>query len=198
MQELRTQRWDDHRFYHQCRINQSLHFVSALSFLVAYAMLFVDPAISGLIGWLVGMATRQSGHFFFEPMGFDELNQVTNEHKEAVKTGYNMNRKRVLIAIWALLPLVLLLAPTLGGWVLPHTDFLGFVHNTGWIWLVLGAVGLLLRTVHLFFLRGVTAGLAWMTKILTDPYHDVLLYHSAPLALLRGERLERIAPTPAG
>jgi hypothetical protein len=198
MQELYTQRWDDHRFYHQCRINQSLHFISALSFLVAYAMLLVDPAISGLIGWLVGMATRQSGHFFFEPMGFDDLNQVTNEYKEAVKTGYNMNRKKVLIAIWALSPLVLLIDPTLLGWVQPHTDFLGFVHNTGWIWLVLGAVGLLLRTVHLFFLRGVTAGLAWMTKILTDPYHDVVLYHSAPLALLRGERFERIAPTPAG
>jgi hypothetical protein len=38
LQELRTQRWDDHRFYHQSRINQSLHFVSALSFLVAYVM----------------------------------------------------------------------------------------------------------------------------------------------------------------
>ena len=29
LQELRTQRWDDHRYYHHSRINQSLHFVSA-------------------------------------------------------------------------------------------------------------------------------------------------------------------------
>ena len=35
MKLLREQRWDDHRFYHQCRINQSLHLLSALSFLVA-------------------------------------------------------------------------------------------------------------------------------------------------------------------
>lgn len=30
---LRTQRWDDHRYYHHSRINQSLHLVSAISFL---------------------------------------------------------------------------------------------------------------------------------------------------------------------
>jgi hypothetical protein len=34
--ELRTQRWDDHRYYHHSRINQSLHFLSAISFIVAY------------------------------------------------------------------------------------------------------------------------------------------------------------------
>ena len=34
LQTLRVQRWDDHRYYHHCRINQSLHLLSALSFLV--------------------------------------------------------------------------------------------------------------------------------------------------------------------
>lgn len=33
LEQLRIQRWDDHRYYHHSRINQSLHFVSALSFL---------------------------------------------------------------------------------------------------------------------------------------------------------------------
>ena len=28
-EQLRIQRWDDHRYYHHSRINQSLHFVSA-------------------------------------------------------------------------------------------------------------------------------------------------------------------------
>ena len=36
---LRVQRWDDHRFYHQSRINQTLHLISALSFLTAYVFL---------------------------------------------------------------------------------------------------------------------------------------------------------------
>ena len=64
---LRTQRWDDHRYYHHSRINQSLHFVSAISFLFSYVMIFKDRAISALAGWLVAMTTRQTGHFFFEP-----------------------------------------------------------------------------------------------------------------------------------
>src|SRR6185436_4165583 len=71
MQELRTQRWDDHRYYHYSLINQSLHFVSAASFLFAYVMMFFDPAVSTPVGWLVSMTTRQAGHFFLEQKGYD-------------------------------------------------------------------------------------------------------------------------------
>ena len=60
---LRVQRWDDHRYYHHSRINQSLHLLSALSFLSAYVLVLKDPAIAALIGWLVAMTTRQAGHF---------------------------------------------------------------------------------------------------------------------------------------
>ena len=35
LEQLKIQRWDDHRYYHHSRINQSLHFVSAASFLFA-------------------------------------------------------------------------------------------------------------------------------------------------------------------
>ena len=31
-QTLHTQRWDDHRYYHHSYVNQSLHFISAVSF----------------------------------------------------------------------------------------------------------------------------------------------------------------------
>ena len=64
---LRVQRWDDHRFYHHSRVNQSLHLLSAISFLCAYALMFEDPAMAALIGWAVAMTSRQIGHFFFEP-----------------------------------------------------------------------------------------------------------------------------------
>ena len=47
LEALQTQRWDDHRYYHHSRINQSLHLVSALSFLTAYVLLFTHPAILG-------------------------------------------------------------------------------------------------------------------------------------------------------
>ncbi len=184
---LKTQRWDDHRYYHHNRINQTLHFISAVSFVVAYGWLFIDPVVSALIGWLVSMTTRQSGHFFFEPLGYDHVNQVTNEYKEEIKVGYNLRRKVVLIAIWAAVPLALLACPDLMGLIEPHTDWTGYVRDVGAAWLALGVAGLLFRTVHLFFLRDVQTGLVWMTKILTDPFHDIKLYHRAPLQLLRGE-----------
>ncbi len=186
LQALRTQRWDDHRYYHHSRINQALHLLSALSFLVAYALLFVNPVAAALVAWLVSMTSRQAGHFFFEPKGYDEVNQATHEHKEEIKVGYNLERKVVLLAIWAAIPLALSLDPTLMGLIEPE----GLVHDTGLLWLALGAGGLLFRTVHLFFLKDIQTGLVWCTKILTDPFHDVMLYYRAPLYLLRGELID--------
>jgi hypothetical protein len=188
--QLSIQRWDDHRYYHHSRINQSLHLVSAISFVCAYAMLFNAPATAALIAWLLAMTSRQAGHFFFEPKGYDEVNQATHEYKEEIKVGYNLRRKVVLMTIWAASPLLLLADPTLLGVFEPYTDFAGFADSTGWMWLAIGVGGLLFRTIHLFFIKDVLSGLVWMSKILTDPFHDIKLYHKAPLALLRGELIE--------
>ena len=190
LQALKTQRWDDHRYYHHSRINQSLHFISALSFLVAYALLFVDPASAALLAWGVSMSTRQAGHFFFEPRGYDEVNQATHEHKEAIKVGYNLRRKLVLMGAWALAPVALWLAPSMGGLIEPALGFKGYLHDVGIAWLALGVGGLVFRTVHLFFLQDLRTGLVWATKILTDPFHDVALYWRAPLHLLKGELID--------
>jgi hypothetical protein len=187
---LRIQRFDDHRYYHHSRINQSLHFISAISFVVAYAFLLIDPVISALIAWLVSMTTRQSGHFFFEPLGYDEINQATQEHKEEIKVGYNLNRKVVLLSIWAILPMVLYVEPGLFGMIEPWDNLTEWVRQVGASWLILGVAGLLFRTIHLFFLKDVQTGLVWMTKIITDPFHDIVLYHKAPLYLLKGELMD--------
>jgi hypothetical protein len=188
--ELAEQRWDDHRLYHHSRINQSLHLLSALSFLTSYALLLVSPGIAALVGWLVAMWSRQIGHFFFEPKDFDEVNQLSHERKEEIKVGYNLRRKVVLLTLWALSPLLLVLDPTLGGVLEAHGDWPGFVDNVALVWLVLGGAGLLFRTVQLFFIRSPQTGLVWCTKILTDPFHDVQLYHKSPLHLLRGELID--------
>jgi len=187
---LRTQRFDDHRYYHHSRINQSLHFISAISFVVAYAMLFIDPVISALIAWLISMTTRQSGHFFFEPLGYDEVNQATQEHKEEIKVGYNLNRKVVLLSIWAAMPLALYAQPGLFGLIETWETWTELTRQIGGAWLMLGVAGLLFRTIHLFFIKDIQTGLVWMTKILTDPFHDIVLYHKAPLYLLRGELID--------
>src|SRR6516162_11938132 len=114
-QALRTQRWDDHRYYHHSRINQSLHLLSSLSFLTSYVLVFTSPAAAALVGWLAAMVSRQVGHFFFEPKGYDEVNQASHEHKESIKVGYNLHRKVILLSLWGLSPVVLWLDPTLFG-----------------------------------------------------------------------------------
>jgi hypothetical protein len=198
LRALEVQRWDDHRYYHHSRINQSLHLVSAISFVIAYAMLFVDPVIAALIAWLVSMTSRQAGHFFFEPKGYDHVNQATHEHKEEIKVGYNLRRKVVLMGLWAGAPLLLWLAPSLFGLIEPAAGFEGWVRDVGMTWLALGVGGLLFRTVQLFFIKDVMTGLVWATKILTDPFHDILLYRRAPLQLLRGELIDPMAHAQRG
>lgn len=187
---LNEQRWDDHRYYHQSRINQTLHFMSAIGFLVAYSMVFTDPAMAAMIGWLWSMGTRQSGHFFFEPQGYDKVNHATNEYKEAIKVGYNLQRKVVLIAIWLLSPCLLLASPSLFGLVTPAETYKETIDQIGMIWLFIGIAGLIFRTVHLFLIRDVKTGLVWMTKILTDPLHDLKMYYKAPFYLMRGQLID--------
>ena len=185
LQTLRVQRWDDHRFYHHSLVNQSLHLVSAINFVVAYALLFVDPAMAAILAWTVSMTTRQAGHFFFEPRGYDHVNQVTDEYKEEVKVGYNIQRKIVLMGAWVAIPAVLWFQPSLFGLIQPATDFRGFVHDVGIAWLSLGITGLVFRVVQLWLTQGFIAGLAWGTKIVTDPFHDIALYRNAPIQLLK-------------
>ena len=119
--------------------------------------------------------------------GYDQVNQATHEHKEEIKVGYNLRRKIVLMALWAAAA-----AGAVAGALAVRPDragrrLQGYLHDVGIAWLALGVGGLLFRTVHLFFLHDVQTGLVWVTKILTDPFHDVMLYCSAPLHLLRGE-----------
>jgi len=192
LQELATQRWDDHRYYHHSRINQSLHLVSAISFLCAYALIFVQPAAAVLLAWLVAMPSRQIGHFFFEPKGYDIANRASHEYKERVKVGYNLQRKIVLMSVWGCSPLLLVISPTLFGMVEAPRDAMGFVDHVAFLWLAIGVGAVVARTVQLFYLRSVQAGLVWFTKILTDPLHDVKLYYKSPAYLLRGELLDPI------
>lgn len=195
-EELREQRWDDHRYYHHSRINQSLHLFSACCFLTAYVLIFVNPVAAALVGWLLAMVSRQTGHFFFEPKGFDEVNHTTHEHKEAIKVGYNLRRKVVLLSIWVAIPVTLWLEPSLFGLMTPHTEWYGHLHNTCVLWLVLGGAAVLTRTVYLMIVRDAQTGLVWATKILTDPFHDIKLYHKSPYYVLKGELLDPMAEVP--
>lgn len=191
--QLAEQRLDDHRFYHHSLVNQSLHFVSACTFMAAYGLLFRDPALASLLAWGVAMTSRQAGHFFFEPKGYDHENQVTHRHKEEVKVGYNLFRKWVLMSLWAAVPLVLWLDPTLGGLLDRPVGWLGLLRFVGAGWLALGVGAILFRAVQLTIQRDAETGIVWATKIVTDPFSDFLLYWRAPMRLLKGERTDGVA-----
>ena len=186
-EELHRQRWDDHRYYHHNRINQFLHLLSASCFLTSYFLIFVDPVAAVMVGWLLAMVLRQIGHFVFEPKTFDAVNNVSHQYKESVKVGYNLRRKVILLSIWIAVPVLLWFSPDffglLGEWVPDR----GLVHDTAILWLFTGIGAVLFRTVQLFFLMGFQSGLVWATKILTDPFHDIVIYHRAPYHILKGE-----------
>ncbi len=186
-EELHLQRWDDHRFYHQNRINQTLHFFSACCFLSSYVLIFIDPVLAVMVAWLLAMVLRQSGHFFFESKEFDTINNCTNEYKESVKVGYNISRKIVLLSIWAAIPFIYYFDVHILGIMKVENGMLYNISVT-WLWLGLGAV--LFRTLHLFKIKGVQSGIVWATKILTDPFHDVKIYWRAPYRLLKGDMID--------
>lgn len=186
---LRTQRFDDYRFYHQSTVNQTLHLFSAIIFLGCYALLFSDPALAGIVGW-IAMLIRQTGHFFFEPNGYDAVNDVSNAYKEAVKVGYNQTRKIVLLLVWVSAPIALFAYPTLFGLFDAPAGRFEFIRHVGALWLAIGIAGGLARMIQLFATRDVTTGLVWVFKVLTDPFHNIALYWSSPLKLMRGELID--------
>jgi type IV secretory pathway VirB3-like protein len=185
LEALRIQRWDDHRYYHHSQVNQALHFLSAISFCIAYLVVFKDPAMAAVIGWVVSMTSRQIGHFFFEPRDYDTVNQATDEYKEAIKVGYNIKRKIVLVAIWAASPLLVWYSPSLFGTAPTPQTTMQWIRQVGYLWFVVGIGGLLFRVIQLCFTRDPQTGFVWATKIVTDPFHDIKLYWKAPYRLLR-------------
>jgi len=187
---LREQRWDDHRYYHHSRINQFLHLLSALSFIVAYVYLFIDPVISAYIAWLFAMTTRQAGHFFFEPTDYDTYNQATQDHKEAIKIGYNLKRKRVLIACWLAVPVLAYFDAALFNFVMPDAAPDTLIDRIGWGWLWLGLAAVVFRMIQLTAIQSRRVALVWCIKILTDPFHDAVIYRKSPIYLLRGQLID--------
>ena len=190
LDELREQRWDDHRYYHRHRVNQALHLLSALCFLTAYALVPTRPIAAAIFGWVIAMWPRQIGHVWFEPREYDDVNQATFAHKEAIKVGFNLQRKAALFAAWLAIPALLRLSPSFFGLFAPYQDLDGYLNTLGILWIALAFVGLLGRSLYLAATRSVQTGAAWFTKILTDPFHDILMYWKSPYYLLKGETLD--------
>lgn len=189
LDELKMQRWDDHRYYHHNRINQFLHFLSAICFLSSYVLIFINPVIAILVGWLGAMVLRQLGHFVFEPKIKDLSYDVSHEYKESVKVGYNLYRKIILLSLWGLSTLAIIVSPSLFG-LLDISN--GFLYNLAMAWLFVGISALIFRMVHLFFIMGIQSGFVWFIKILTDPFHDIKIYYKSLRYILKGEMYDKM------
>jgi len=88
-----------------------------------------------------------------------------------------------------LIPLLLWLVPDLFGLIEPPTASPASSRR-GYRVAGTRRRGLLFRVAQLWLTKSLMTGLVWMTKILTDPFHDIALYHKAPLHLLRGELID--------
>ncbi|HEX6244894.1 MAG TPA: hypothetical protein VFZ61_28435 [Polyangiales bacterium] len=180
MRELAERRCEDRSHHLHSRVSQALHFFSCLCFVCMYVLLFTKPVAAVLLGGLVAMSMREVGRLLFEPR------RAPDAGKEAPRA-----RRRAhelgLYAAWALATLLLVLDPTLLGLFDAPRDRQEFVDHMAKLWLGVGATGLALRGARLFLARGTQTSLVWLTKVVTDPFHGMRLYHKAPLSLLRGE-----------
>jgi hypothetical protein len=72
-------------------------------------------------------------------------------------------------------------------WAVPQAFEDTTLRIVGIAWFFLGVVGLLFRAGQLVINENLTHATAWLIKIITDPFHDVKLYHRSPIYLLKGE-----------
>ena len=177
MDDLEEQRMDDHKYYHQSKWNQTFHFFSAICFLISEFLIFFDPILAAYISW-GSMVPRQAGHFFFEPKGFDHINNVTHEHKELIKVGYNLFRKRLLLSS------IFLIAPLMT--FIYSSSLYEMYLNYGYLMLGISAFAFLSRITFLLFYHSPRIALVWAIKIITDPINDIKIYWRSPFDLLSG------------
>ena len=190
LDELKTQQWDDFRYYHQNRINQSLHLLSAICFLISYAWLFFDFTFAVFFGWFAAMIPRQIGHFFFEPHDYDQINQISDTEKENIKVGYNLHRKVILLSIWVGSVVFAYLSPSLLGFVSAYSGPAELMDHIAILWFLIAVAAILLRMMQIFKEHGIQSGVVWVVKILTEPFTNLPLYGKAPLYVIKGDLLD--------
>ena len=190
--ELRTQRWDDHRFYHHSRINQSLHLLSAISFIIAYVTdvhrsrgrrfdrlvgRHGEPAVRPLFLRAEGIRRGQSG-------------RRTSTRKTS-RWATTCVARSILHVIWAASPALLL-----AGSVTFRVDDAAY-QRTGVRAARRRDMAASSASAHCcsgpcscFILSDVQTGLVWLTKILTDPVsrRETLLQGAALFAARRADR----------
>ena len=141
----------------------------------------------GSLAYLAEVRIKRDGAIVHrESRTFDQLHQTSHEYKEDIKVGYNLFKKSILLSIWAAIPLLLFFTPIdFFGLLEPSTSMGHLITNTGLAWLLLGVAAVSFRAFQLFQSDGPQSGLVWMTKIFTDPFHDLRMNGAC---VVRGEK----------
>lgn len=195
IKEIQFQLQQDHDYYHNSLMNQSLHLFSGCLNITSMIILVSASFDQAMLLFLFSWTVRQSGHFFFEPKDFDEKANKTFEQKEEEKIGANLERKRFMIGglVLSLIGFLLLpdklmaIANTFGYQTQEAFNALMFcsfsVFIASWV----------LRALWLITFHGPLRGLSWFFKILYDPINDIVLYKGSPIKLLKRLKNESLA-----
>lgn len=177
----------DHDYYHNSLMNQSLHCLSGFMNLIAIILVFQGAFENGVALFMISWGTRQSGHFFFESKDFDHKANKSFQEKEDEKIGANLERKLMMIGGLVLGGIIYIFFPSL---LINFTGLLGhettssfdalmcffaFVFVTTWV----------LRALWLIVFHSPLRGVCWFLKILYDPINDIVLYNGSPLKVLK-------------
>ena len=146
-------------------------------------LLFTDPVPAALIGWLVAMTSRQVGHFFFEPKGYDDVNQATHEYKEDDQGRLQpAPQGRAACDLGAVAAAAVSRSRRCSALFEPHTTIDRVRPSTSARSGSRSASAACCSAPCTCSSSGTCRpGLVWVTKILTDPFHDIKLYYRAPL-----------------
>jgi hypothetical protein len=96
----------------------------------------------------------------------------------------------VLIACWLAVPLLAYFDAALFNFVMPDAAPDTLIDRIGWGWLWLGLAAVVFRMIQLTAIQSRRVALVWGIKILTDPFHDAVIYRKSPIYLLRGQLID--------
>jgi hypothetical protein len=74
--------------------------------------------------------------------------------------------------------------------LIPAQDTETFFNRIGMGWLWLGIAAVAFRMIQLTIKDTVKTAVVWCIKILTDPFHDAVIYRKSPIYLMQGQLID--------
>jgi hypothetical protein len=101
--------------------------------------------------------------------------------------------ERWAFVAWTLglaVPVLAYFDAALFNFVMPDAAPDTLIDRIGWGWLWLGLAAVVFRMIQLTAIQSRRVALVWCIKILTDPFHDAVIYRKSPIYLLKGQLID--------